>query len=144
MAKGPPPSQSTNQPPGKGRVTYLDQTLWRQLTEAGSDSEFFNAWLSLQSRMLSGAVAGVVVMGAAESGPFAPIAQWPGGDGDPKKLTGVLERALVERKGVVKREGATDTPTEDDPVHLSYPVRVAGKLYGAAAFALEQGIRRTE
>jgi multidrug resistance efflux pump len=136
MTKGPPPSQSTSQPSGQGRITYLDQTLWRQLTEAGSEGEFFHAWLGLQSRMLSGAVAGVVVMGTAEAGPFAPVAQWVDGSGDSSHLNGVLERALVERKGVVRREGATDPPTEDDPVHLSYPVRTADQLYGAVAFEI--------
>lgn len=106
------------------------------MTEAGSDREFFHAWLVLQSRMLSGAVAGMVVIGTAEAGPFAPAAHWPADNGDPKRLSGVLERALTERKGVVKREGVTDPPTEDDPVHLSYPIRVGTRLYGAVAFEL--------
>jgi len=135
-----PPSHNAGRDsrPAEGSVAYLDQTLWRQLSEAGSDEDFCYSWLNLQVRMISGAVSGMVALGPADSGPFTPMAVWPRGTQHASNLAGVLENALKERKGIVIRsdsDGAAAS-AEGSHIHVAFPVRAAGSLYGAAALEI--------
>ena len=60
-------------------MAYLDQALWRQLAEAGSEAEFCHSWLVLQARLLGGARVGPVILGSPDQGPYTPVAVWPRG-----------------------------------------------------------------
>ncbi|TNF45182.1 HlyD family efflux transporter periplasmic adaptor subunit [bacterium] len=124
--------------PEAGSVTYLDQTLWRQLAEAETDEDFCDSWLNLQVRMISGAVSGMVALGPADSGPFTPMAMWPKGTSKASSLAGVLESALKERKGIVIRGDSDASPAsgEASHIHVAFPVRAGGSLYGAAALEI--------
>ncbi|GMQ95751.1 MAG: hypothetical protein BMS9Abin14_205 [Gammaproteobacteria bacterium] len=114
---------------------YLDQTLWTRLNDAASEQEFAQSWLDLQCKMI-GATVGVVVLGAPDKGPFAPLAVWPQGSGASAKLAAVAEPAMEERRGIV-RGWKRRTVTDDGPaVALAYPLLVDGQLCGVAALAL--------
>jgi RND family efflux transporter MFP subunit len=111
-----------------GRVAYLDQALWRRFTEASSAEDFASAWLTLQVSMLDKVTRGVVVLGAAERGPFVPAAGWPEGDDMPATLSHAAESAMAERRGVVKRASQDKLPSQ-----LAYPLLVDNCLFGVVA-----------
>ncbi len=103
---GEPPVNSAHQGPGaetaedSSNVAVLDQVLWRQLTEASEPTAFFEAWLALLCRRVSGAEQGVVVTARDEQ--FAPAAAWPAGSSPTGTMAGALESALGSRRGAVR------------------------------------------
>ena len=111
-----------------GRVAYLDQALWRRFTDASSAEDFASAWLTLQVSMLDKVTRGVVVLGAAERGPFVPAAGWPEGDDMPATLSHAAESAMAERRGVVNRASQDERPSQ-----LAYPLLVDNHLFGVVA-----------
>jgi len=111
-----------------GRVAYLDQALWRRFTDASSAEDFASAWLTLQVSMLDNVTRGVVVLGAAERGPFVPAAGWPEGDDMPATLSHAAESAMAERRGIVNR-----TSQDERPSQLAYPLLVDNHLFGVVA-----------
>ncbi len=111
-----------------GRVAYLDQALWRRFSEAETTDAFAASWLTLQVSMLGNVSHGVVVLGAAERGPFVPAAVWPEGDGMPASLSRAAESAIAERRGVVHRSSGDERPSQ-----LAYPLIVDERLFGVVA-----------
>src|SRR6516165_1005651 len=85
-----------------GRVSFLEQALWKQFTEATTPEEFARAWLGLQCTLIAGVGRGVVVLGETENGPFAPVAYWPIAGATSEGLTAAVELALAERRGVAQ------------------------------------------
>jgi hypothetical protein len=67
-------------------------------TEAATEDAFFQTWLALQCSMIEGAVSGVLVLGAPDSGPFLPVALWPAGQAASPLLAEVSERTLEARQ----------------------------------------------
>lgn len=117
-----------------GSVTYLDQTLWKQLSESEDQAEFLNAWLELQTKIIFGVSRAVVVLGEPDKGPFSVAAVWPEG-GEPREgLMQVTERVLETRKGVATRDSSADEEAEAGSLHMGYPLKLKGALAGAAAF----------
>ncbi|MGD2171230.1 MAG: HlyD family efflux transporter periplasmic adaptor subunit [Gammaproteobacteria bacterium] len=114
-----------------GRVAYLDQALWRRFNEATTADAFAASWLTLQVSMLGNVSHGVVVLGAAERGPFVPAAVWPEGDGMPGSLSRAAESAIAERRGIVHRGSGDDKPSQ-----LAYPLIVDEQLFGVVALEL--------
>jgi RND family efflux transporter MFP subunit len=136
----PPYTRSDSQRSASGAsVAYLDQALWRQLADAGTAQEFCAAWLGLLCRMVGDVSCAVVVLGPAESGPYAAVAVWPPDARDFARLCGVIDRVIAERKGIVTRSDAgqeTEAPDEELRFHLAYPVWGDGRLHGAAALEI--------
>ncbi len=131
--------QSTEDPrSGAEGAAYLDQAVWQGLVEAGSDDEFYGNWLEIQSGMINGVLSGMVVLGAADKGPFTPAALRPEQSGQTENLARVIERCLRERKGVVLKEEPAEgaASAEDGSLLVAYPLRLEGKLYGAAALEI--------
>lgn len=115
-----------------GRVSYLEQALWTRFREASSAEDFIRAWLALQCSIIGGVRKGVVVSGPQDTGPFAPVAYWPDElDGDPA-LAPAAERALRERRGVLRGAGA-GKPGARATCEIAYPFVFDGKLHGAVA-----------
>ena len=125
-------SKPSNLPPD------LDQSLWTRLVQATSEEEFCQAWLRIQSRMIEGVSGGLVALARPDTTTFAPVAVWPRDSSDVNRLTGILERVLQERKGVVARGDVDGNPgpPEEQRVHLAYPVWVGKDLRGAAALQI--------
>lgn len=110
-----------------GSVSYLDQALWQQLSDARDAAQFAAAWLALQCAMVSGALRGTVVLRQGEA--YRPVAFWPDADAGSADLEAACENALRERKGVVRRgsDGATC---------LAYPLAVEDRIEAIAAIEL--------
>jgi len=136
MPEGPPPKESPTRPETSGgTATEQDRDLWRHLAQATTDEEFCQSWLVLQARMIGGVSSGLVLLEREGAGGFAPVAVHPRGSREAESLTGVVERALKEAKGVVVRndtDGELDSP-DDLRFQLAYPVQTGNRLHGIAA-----------
>src|SRR5882724_2552595 len=127
---------------GLGRVSFLEQALWKQFNDATTPEEFARAWLGLQCTLIAGVERGVVVLGESENGPFTPIAYWPIAGASSAGLSAAAELALVERRGVA--QGQDDTGQAGGPPQpwcVAYPIIVDEKLFGVAAIEIEAGRR---
>jgi len=119
-----------------GKVSFLDQALWRQLREAKTPDVLAGAWLALLCRIIDAVERGVVVLGAADSGPFAPAAYWPGGESGQAGLVAAAETAMAERRGIVQgRSRAPDTLIEGGS-YVAYPFLIDDHLYGVVALEI--------
>jgi hypothetical protein len=106
-----------------------DEALtWAGFAAARFASEFCQSWLKLQCRMVSGTLAGLLLL-ESEDGSFAPAATWAVEGRDVTDLIPTAERALRERRGVVER-------TADGEAHAAYPVDIRGKLWGVVVVKL--------
>lgn len=125
---------------GLGRVSFLEQTLWKQFNEATSVEDFARAWLGLQCSLIAEVTSGVVVLGDHEEGAYAPVAHWPvAGVGSPG-LNAAAELALSERHGVVQ-EHADSGQAAATSSFVAYPIIVDDHLFGVAALEIEAGRR---
>jgi RND family efflux transporter MFP subunit len=117
---------------GEGRVSFLDQALWKHFNEAKTPEEFARAWLAIQCVIIANVRRAVVVLGEHDQGPFAPAAQWPDDSAHAADFAQVTEMALQERRGVVQ---GLDDDTSSGPqrCQIAYPFMVAGKMCGAVA-----------
>ena len=117
------------------RISYLEQALWKTLSEAATAEDFAKAWLGLQCRFLPGATGGIVILGVTpEKGPFAPAALWPDKSILDEALSSAIELSMAERRPV-----AEDGPLgEAEGVALTvHPLLIGGKLCGAAGLRLD-------
>jgi len=131
-----PHNPSGDKPAQTGGVAYLDQTLWRQLSETKDQEEFLNAWLQLQTKTIFGVARAVVVLGEPDKGPYAVAAVWPQGIEEKASLSELLERVLETRKGVATRDGSAEEGGEGVALQMGYPVKLKGALAGAVAFEI--------
>lgn len=119
---------------------FLDADAWARLMAARNPESFAGIWLDLQSRMLGQKVIrGVVVLGAPDTGPFAPVAVWPDGMlGSPWLVAGI-ESAITRRETVV--ESGKRSPTDENPKRkldvISHPLLVDDQICGAVAIEIE-------
>jgi RND family efflux transporter MFP subunit len=106
---------------------------WAELRAPSSPEAFYQAWLTLQCGMVPDVLGGLVLIGPAERGPFAPVAVWPRLYGDLKPLTSAAERVMSERRGLVlQAEGAAGRA----PFQAAQPIEVEGSLCGAVVLDL--------
>jgi RND family efflux transporter MFP subunit len=124
--------------PDTEAYAYLEQTLWTQLGDAVSKEAFASAWLKIQCKMTRIATHGVVVLGAAEKGPFLPVAYWPEDAEVSLELSAVAEMAMAERKGSVRTKKAREGSQADSHDFVAYPLLVDGQLHGVVAMQLER------
>jgi len=136
--KTPPDLSTGAATAGPERVADMDQTLWSRLANATTAEEYCTSWLGLQSRMIEGVSLGLVVLEQPGDSSLVPVAAWPRGSSEPRELTGVLERAIRERKGIAARKeaGAGLSAPEELQFHLAYPVWDEKKVRGAAALQI--------
>jgi RND family efflux transporter MFP subunit len=88
--------------------------------------------------MIAGASSGVLVLGAADIGPFRPVASWPAGRGLGDLVSAAAEAAVVRRRPVVQSAEDTGPATG-----LAWPVLSDGKLQGVVAVEVV-GLGETE
>jgi RND family efflux transporter MFP subunit len=130
------------EPAGLGRISFLEQALWQQFSEATAPEAFARAWLALQCTLIHGVEHGVVVLGEPDTGPFAPVSYWPAASGGNPGLANIAELALKERRGVVQgAEEAARTARGGQPWYVGYPFLVDRRLFGVAALELDAGRR---
>ena len=125
-----------------GRISFLDQALWKQFGEAATTEAFVRAWLGLQCRFIDGVTSGVVVLGESDEGPFAPAAYWPDEGAANEDLSAVAEVALAERRGVVQGQEEDAGASGPQVCYAAYPFLVDDRLYGVVAIELNATSRR--
>ena len=106
----------------------LDQALWQRFRAAEGGAAFTGAWLALQCRFTEGALAGVLVLGEPDIGPFHPAATWPDAAAVSPLLSAAAEAAMRQRQGVALPGGGE--------VCVAAPILLAGRLCGVCAIAL--------
>ncbi len=104
----------------------LDQALWSRFREADDAQVYLSVWLALQCRQLGTEVAGVLLMGEPERGPFTPVAAWPDTSPAPQAVIDAAQQAVQQRRGVVLGEGSGERI-------LAHPLTVHEQLYGVVA-----------
>ncbi len=115
-----------------------DRALWAALVEATTPEAFCQCWLALQCRMIAGVTGGMVLLGPADTGPYRPVAIWPDVRRNLTHLTASAERALKERRGLVRKAD----PEGPDPAaaphrfEIAYPIEVREHLHGVAVLEL--------
>ncbi len=118
-------------------VSVLEQTLWRQLSEAATLDDYVAPWLALQCRGIDGAKRAVAVLGTPDVGPFTARASWPDGEACGSAVSGAIDLAISERRGVVQRlEPKRQSAAVPDAV-VAYPLLADDQVHGAAAVEVE-------
>lgn len=116
------------------QVNQLEQVLWQRFAHAEEDSEFYYSWLALQCHQIPQCMRGVLVLGTVDTGPFAPVAYWPEGQGGSDSLAALAEQALAERKGMALKYELPGAGPQSAARHgVAYPIQVDDHLYGVTA-----------
>jgi biotin carboxyl carrier protein len=126
---------------GVGRVSFLEQALWKQFSESASPGDFARAWLGLQCTLVPGVERGVVVLGEPDTGPFAPVAYWPVAGAGSAGLSAAAELAIAERRGVAQGHDESGPASAALPFCIAFPFIVDGRLFGVAALEIEASRR---
>jgi RND family efflux transporter MFP subunit len=130
--------------PVDSRGSDPDRKLWHQFAEAATPKTFCQGWLSLQCRLLNGVRCAMVLLGAPDQGPFTPVAFWPSAKHNMTHLTGAVERALKERRGLLIQGDSSSSESPEivlETYHVAYPVEVSGKLHGVVVLEVERYAR---
>lgn len=126
--------------PEAGPTAPAQDDAWSRLTAARAPEVLAATWLEIFQQQIGPAMhRGVVVLGAPNSGPFAPMALWPkGGLGTPA-LVAAVENAINRREMVADR--GRRAPTEDNPNHkvdvIAQPLVVDDAICGAVAIEID-------
>jgi len=116
------------------RSVEAEQDDWSSLATAEARDEFCRGWLGLQARMIIqlhgvDVIAGIVLLGPVDTGPYTPCAVWPDRQVDVTYLSGAAEQALRERRGLVVPAGEGQGASS----HVAYPLEVSGHIHGVVA-----------
>ena len=108
------------------------------VSRSSTAEEFCKRWLDMQCTQLPSARSGVVVLGSADSGKFAPAALWPEGTPPEKPLISATEKVLAEGKGVFLKLEASDGAEGNrlPGYSIGFPLIVDNNLSGAVAIDL--------
>ena len=115
--------------PDPGRVSVLEQTLWKRLSAVDSLEQLAEPWLSLLGPMVPKALRGMVVVPAGETGRFSQAAVWPAGEDVTPLLSAAVQHAIDERRGAVQGGGASAAA-------VAYPIVVDEGNFGAVGVEL--------
>lgn len=115
-----------------------EHLFWRQFAEATTAKAFCRSWLPLQCRMLAGVRCAMVLLGEPDAGPYSPVAVWPDAKQGMHHLTGAVQRALKERRGILVPASASPF---SEKYHAAYPVEVDGQLHGAVVLGVDESDR---
>ncbi len=99
--------------------------LWQAYADAASPEAAGNAWLALQCSMIDGASRGVLVLGAPDTGPFAPVSVWPPGQTASPLMAEAAGNALTQRRPVIAKKRPRSV--------VASPILVDGHLHGIVA-----------
>src|SRR5262245_40551225 len=128
----PVPSERTGPDGSVHPLDGSEQELWHALETAADAPTVLSAWLSLVCRRIDGCRHGVVLLGAADRGPFSPVASWPEGAPTSRPLLAAAERALPKREPAVVAPASSGVGalTTVGSI-LADPILLRGALHGA-------------
>lgn len=109
--------------------------IWAQFGDTGASQTRLNAWIALQCAAIPGTEQGVLVLGAADTGPFSPRAIWPRDSQTGKGLAEVAENALGTRRPMVVAIPA-EVPGAVPAVGIAFPIENDGHLQGVVALRI--------
>jgi multidrug efflux pump subunit AcrA (membrane-fusion protein) len=110
-----------------------DSALWDVLLGARDASEFCRAWLGIQCGMISGTVAGLLLLDDGD-GHFSSAAVWPDNRRDLAYLADTAQQALTRRTSFVNQPPASGAAAHT--IHVGQPIEVAGRLKGVVVVDL--------
>jgi len=132
-----PPSETAATEKATARITQLEQALWQQFAHAEDAAAFHRSWLALQCHQIRQCTRGVLVLGTVDTGPFAPAAYWPEGQGGSEPLGNLAQQALTARKGMALKYDLPGVDAQHAARHgVAYPIQFDGHLYGVVAVEL--------
>lgn len=115
---------------GDEKVSFLDQTLWRQLKDDTSAEAYTEAWLTLLCRSVQRVARAVVLLDETGEGAYAIKARWPSGEAPHPAMMEAAKAATAEQRGVVQSDGSNGT------AHVAYPFLIGDRDYGAVAIEI--------
>ena len=116
------------------QVTQLEQSLWQKFARPENSADFYQSWLALQCHQINHCLRGVLVLGDLDTGPYAPAAYWPEGQGGSGPLASLAEQALAERRGLVLKYEVPGADAGHSSRHgVAYPIQIDGHLHGVVA-----------
>ena len=102
---------------------------WDAFVLAKNSNEFCHAWLALICSDVVDPRAAAILVEGVEAGTFVPIAAWPESAPEMSRLSGVIQKALIEKRGIAEAatiEGIRAT-------HIAYPVFIGERIGGVVA-----------
>jgi multidrug efflux pump subunit AcrA (membrane-fusion protein) len=121
--------------PGIASEIKGDSGLWDALSGARDGGEFCRAWLGIQCGMISGTVAGLLLLDDGD-GHFSSTAVWPDNRRDLTYLADTAQQALTRRTSFVNQPVTVGTAVNN--VHLGQPIEIAGRLKGVVVIDLRR------
>ena len=103
------------------------QLSWLKLLQEESEPLFFSAWMNLFYEGISGLKEAVLVLGAANVGPFEPKVTWPHNTPCSDELIDLSERAIDMCQPISQHLG--------DRLIMSIPITQGNNLYGVLSFS---------
>ena len=121
---------------GSGRVSFLDQALWKRYAEATTLEGFVQAWIGLQCRSIGRVNCAVVLLGMPDEGACAPAAFWPDEAACGDSLRRMAEEVIAEKRPLLREPQAAEDADAPATSLVGYPILLDGHLYGAVAVEL--------
>ena len=115
------------QPAPSSSASKIDAGVWEALFKARHADEFCRAWLSIQCGMISGTVAGLLLLDDGE-GHFSTAAAWPDSRRDLAYLTEAAQQALSRHTSFVTHPTAQGAVART--AHIAQPIEWTGRLKG--------------
>ena len=115
---------------GSGRVSFLDQALWKRYAEATTLEGFVQAWIGLQCRSIGRVNCAVVLLGMPDEGACAPAAFWPDEAACGDSLRRMAE-VIAEKRPLLREPQAAEDAGAPATSLVGYPI-LDGHLYGAS------------
>jgi hypothetical protein len=117
----------------------VDSGLFDSLTRPRGAAEFCRTWLSIQCGMISGTVAGLLLLDDGE-GHFSSAATWPDNRRDVSYLAETAQQALKRRTSFVHQADASASKAVKTiyVVYVGLPIEWAGRLKGVVVVDLRR------
>ncbi len=110
------------------RSSSASSGAWPRLLQESAEPIFHTAWLAQLAEEIDGLEELVLVLGPANSGPFAPVATWPHQTPCSGPLQALCEQVLEMRRAVAE--------TRDGRGYLAVPVERGGDVLGVVGLGV--------
>ena len=126
------------------RLVAAEQSVSPQqtgLADAENEAEFCIAWLSSQCSLISGIIAGLLMVPPPAKGLSVVSTSWPKGNPYLEDLSRLAERASLERRAIVSPgQKVSDTcPAQPVALFVALPLGAGSQPIAVAAVALASG-----
>ena len=126
------------------RLVAAEQSVsphWTGLADAENEAVFCIAWLSSQCTLISGIIAGLLMVPPPAKGLSVASTSWPKGNPYLEDLSRLAERASLERRAVVSpgRKVSDTCPAQPVGLFVALPLGAGSQPIAVAAVALASG-----